>query len=231
MGILYTETGKRRLINYIQFSLPFHVISRIICELFSSSSQTSSMTFSLGMRLWFYIGVLIISAMADYDEAYQFPIALPGCSYRCGEVEIPYPFGLTPECSLNEAFLVTCKGSFNPNKPFIDDVPITSISVEDGELGIESVVAKYCYDADGKRSGKNQTFLDSNQFTVSTKNIFTVIGCSTVSMISGIFQGDETYITACASFCSSYRNMPNGSCSGVGCCQMTIPGGLKQVRF
>lgn len=190
------------------------------------------MTFSWGMRSWFYILLLTISVEADNDVAYgQLPIALPGCLYRCGEVEIPYPFGLTPECSLNDAFLVTCNDSFNPNKPFVRHVPITSISVDDGELGIKSPVANYCFDGNGNVSGKNETFLESNQFTISTKNIITVIGCSTISTISGTFQGNENYLTACASFCSSYRNMPNGSCSGVGCCQVTIPGGLNQVRF
>lgn len=173
-----------------------------------------------------------MTVVAD-DEANRSSssaIALPGCSSRCGEVEIPYPFGLTSECSLNEAFLVTCNGSFSPNKPFVGEVPITSVSVEDGDMVIENLVANYCFDANGDVSGHNQTFLETNTFTLSRKNIFAVVGCSTVAMIGGILQDNENYLSGCASFCNSYRNMRNGSCSGVGCCQMAIPGGLKKAR-
>lgn len=188
------------------------------------------MTSSLEMPTWFYIAFMIMAAMAD-DEVDRSAIALPGCSYQCGEVEIPYPFGLTPECSLNEAFLVTCNTSILPNKPFVDNIPIMSVSVEDADLVIENLVANYCFDGKGNMSGHNETLLKFDKFTISTKNIFTVVGCSTVSMIGGILQDDEDYLSGCASFCSSYRNMPNGTCSGVGCCQMTIPSGLKQARF
>ncbi|XP_022981698.1 wall-associated receptor kinase 2-like [Cucurbita maxima] len=189
------------------------------------------MTPSLEMPTWFYIALMIMAAMATDDEVNRSAIALPGCSYQCGGVEIPYPFGLTPECSLNEAFLVTCNTSILPNKPFIEDIPIMSVSVEDADLVIENLVANYCFDGKGNISGHNETLLKFDKFTISTKNIFTVVGCSTVSMIGGILQDDEDYLSGCASFCSSYRNMPNGTCSGVGCCQMTIPSGLKQMNL
>ena len=48
------------------------------------------------------IGV-IISAIAAATAA-AAALAKPGCHNMCGNVEIPYPFGLSKECSLDETF-------------------------------------------------------------------------------------------------------------------------------
>ncbi|XP_028119284.1 wall-associated receptor kinase 2-like [Camellia sinensis] len=96
-----------------------------------------------------------------------------GCQDYCGNISIPYPFGTSKECYVEEHFLLR--------------------------------LAK---------------------FPISyTRNKFTAVGCDSYAVISGS-QGQK-YDTGCLSLCDNINNVINGSCSGIGCCQTSIP---KRVR-
>ena len=41
-------------------------------------------------------------------EAAAPPMARPGCKDICGNVSIPYPFGMTADCYLNDWFKINC---------------------------------------------------------------------------------------------------------------------------
>jgi hypothetical protein len=57
-----------------------------------------------------------------------------------------------------------------------------------------------------------------------------VIGCNTVGYLQsqrdGNGQYSYVYYTGCLSYCNDSSSIIEGSCSGVGCCQVTIPSGL-----
>ncbi|KAL9391107.1 hypothetical protein Peur_015027 [Populus x canadensis] len=62
-----------------------------------------------------------------------------------------------------------------------------------------------------------------------TRNVFTVIGCDTRAWMTTY---DLTYGAACLSFCTEDVNMSDGNpCSGCGCCQISIPKGLKSLNI
>ncbi|CAK9140033.1 unnamed protein product [Ilex paraguariensis] len=86
----------------------------------------------------------------------------PGCADHCGNLSIPYPFGITKDCYLDEAILITCNHSFNP--------PIGFLRTSEG------------------------------------------------------LQNSST--TGCMSKCDNLNSIADGSCSGVGCCQTSIPKGV-----
>ena len=57
---------------------------------------------------------------------------------KCGDLEIPYPFGVNEGCSLDETFLITC----NNNKvEKSNKVTVKSISIEDHEMRVSQLVA------------------------------------------------------------------------------------------
>ena len=53
------------------------------------------------------IGVIISTIVAT--TAAEAALAKPGCDYMCGDVKIPFPFGLTDGCYLNKNFHITCE--------------------------------------------------------------------------------------------------------------------------
>jgi hypothetical protein len=61
-------------------------------------------------------------------------IGLPGCTTICGNVSVPYPFGIEPGCSL-KGFNLTCDASYTPPQLFIHDAArVTEISLDDSTV-------------------------------------------------------------------------------------------------
>ncbi|KAH7545527.1 hypothetical protein FEM48_Zijuj01G0103200 [Ziziphus jujuba var. spinosa] len=109
------------------------------------------------------------------------------------------------------------------------NIPVINISL-DGELSIMHYIARDCYDKQGKRNKimSNATVIWVPPFSISsTKNKFVAIGCDTNAFVQAN-GAEERYATGCISFCNSTRSF-NDSCSGSGCCETPIAGGLKNI--
>ncbi|GMI78372.1 wall-associated kinase 2 [Hibiscus trionum] len=159
--------------------------------------------------------------------------AIPGCQDKCGNLSIPYPFGTTPECYLNKAFLITCNKSASPPQPLLGrgNLVVTNITLE-GQVEIKQYIAADCYNASAQRVSHNTPKLWASMFTISNdRNKFTAVGCDTYATVKGVRgDGNNEYFTGCMSYCT--ERDPNGfnnSCSGIGCCQIPIPSGLKNI--
>ncbi|KAK2996899.1 hypothetical protein RJ639_025169 [Escallonia herrerae] len=154
-------------------------------------------------------------------------IAKPGCQTQCGNLIVPYPFGIGPGsgCSIGEWFDVTCNTSFYPPKPFLRRLEIHDIS--DTQVRVSNVMAKKCYNQTGSLVHENiaWTNLLATPYSFSEVNTFTVIGCDDFALISGSDQ--RNFTSGCVSLCSKAEDVLNGSCSGIGCCQTSMPKGLK----
>ncbi|XP_059453792.1 wall-associated receptor kinase 2-like [Corylus avellana] len=171
-------------------------------------------------------GVLIMLAMVAAATAAT--MAKPGCPNRCGDVEIPYPYGLTKGCYLNKTFKITCNDSEIPK---IGRVVVTEISIKTHELHVLNNVAQECYNSLGQLLRNKGPLFWAGRFTISnSKNKFIALGCDTIAYLRGS-QNNDTYWTGCASLCTSLRNVVNGSCSGVGCCEVGFPDGLKDIKL
>ncbi|MBA0797904.1 hypothetical protein Gohar_008557, partial [Gossypium harknessii] len=150
-------------------------------------------------------------------------VAKPGCPSRCGDVIIPYPFGTGRDCNITAGFFINCNTSFRPHKPFFGNLEVINIST-DGQLRILSNTSYDCYNT----SYKNWLFYSFwlSEFSINNnKNKFTAIGCDTSAVVQDLY--GQRYATGCLSLCNNITDVPNGSCSGIGCCQTSIP---KDVR-
>ncbi|KAL5987591.1 hypothetical protein ACLOJK_035340 [Asimina triloba] len=159
----------------------------------------------------------------------------PGCQDRCGDVNITYPFGIgPPNCYKDEEFMIICKDSLTPPKPFLakTNTEVLEISTTMGLAYIAGPIASAC-DASGKEaaaSASNYTTWvrldEDSRFTFSsTHNKLTGIGCGMAAFISG--SSADMYASGCLTFCGGDLSMVNGSCSGIGCCQAPITKGQK----
>ncbi|XP_029125056.1 wall-associated receptor kinase 2 [Cajanus cajan] len=162
--------------------------------------------------------LIMISAMSQTIH--------PSCPKKCGSVNIPYPFGTTEDCYMNNNFYVACNTSHNPPKPFLwnltKNIEILEVSLN-GHLRIKSPVAYVCYDEKGVLvdSGNSSMTLQAFHFSY-TQNKFIGIGCDTLSTINATI-GKNYSAGGCFSLCSSVESSTNGSWFGVGFCQTSIP--------
>ena len=57
------------------------------------------------------------------------------------------------------------------------------------------------------------------------------VGCDTYAYLNGVLNG-EPFSIGCLSKCTNNtHNIVNGTCSGIGCCQIDIPTGLRDINF
>ncbi|KAM1864477.1 hypothetical protein ACFX14_004683 [Malus domestica] len=86
----------------------------------------------------------------------QSQLALPDCPDRCGNLTIPYPFGIGDGCYLDDRFNITCDSSTQQPTTFLltTNIEITNISLYDGELQIHKFTCSDCYDAVDPRNYK-----------------------------------------------------------------------------
>jgi len=157
-------------------------------------------------------------------------VAIPGpeCPTKCGEVDIQYPFGISDNCSLSEGFNVSCqevqRGVY---KPFRRDVELLNISLINGTIRRLSHISTYCYNSSSGMMDSDTWHYNASltpyRFS-DVHNKFTIIGCNTLAYI---YDTSRTgYQSGCVTTCQNLTDLTNGSCSGMGCCQTSIPKGM-----
>uniref|UniRef100_A0A0E0IUT5 Protein kinase domain-containing protein n=1 Tax=Oryza nivara TaxID=4536 RepID=A0A0E0IUT5_ORYNI len=151
----------------------------------------------------------------------------PGCQSHCGDMEIPYPFGIGTECAIEPGFVIYCnKTADGSMKPFLINVEVLNISLLHGQTRALNALSTYCYNDVTKSMESSRWSLDFSTWPYRFSNLhnkFVVIGCNTLSYI---YNGE--YTTACASVCA--KAPTNDSCDGVGCCQNNIAKGLNSYN-
>lgn len=157
------------------------------------------------------------------------------CDHMCGNVSFPYPFGTRDGCFMNPKFLVTCNSS-SPEihipylAGFYQLTSNISLDAGHGEIRLSLKATRKCEHKEGYLRAPllldepNTPFLISNR-----KNKFTVVGCRTMASIKDTVENG--YEAGCLSRCQSVKYVTNGSCSGVGCCQITFPKALQNYTI
>lgn len=155
----------------------------------------------------------------------------PDCQTSCGNLNIPYPFGTTKDCYLDDTFLINCSHDSIPFLGSQNHITVLNISL-DGELHVSSPIIHDCYGTQGNDISTNKEKvggLNLTHFSISSnRNKFTTLGCDTVGMFLGYDRNKKhTTTIGCVSICSTLGGtISNGSCDGTGCCQIHIPDGL-----
>ncbi|KAM3360122.1 wall-associated receptor kinase 2 [Capsicum galapagoense] len=153
-------------------------------------------------------------------------ITKPGCPQKCGNLTVPYPFGigLGSGCALNSNFEINCvTNTTGFSTPFIWNIPVYEIS--DAEMRISSTINRRCYSSTGMLLQNDPAWMSlgtSSPYSFSTLNRFTVVGCDEAAIIFG-----SDFANGCPTVCISPSNVAEGRCMGAGCCQIPIPKGLK----
>jgi hypothetical protein len=184
------------------------------------------------VALLIFIVCIFFSAVAT---AAGGSMSLPGCPDKCGDVRIPYPFGIGAHCaatSLSSYFNLTCNGTTDPPRPMVgvgDRIEVADISLEHGEMRVLSPVNHICFTSSTRFTKFIGAYeLQTTPFLPSpSRNRFTVIGCNTLGLISGYKDTASQYVAGCYSYCEGVNNTSDGApCAGLGCCEAAIPANL-----
>ena len=107
------------------------------------------------------------------------------CINHCGPLQIPYPFGTSEGCYLDESFILSCNYIFGSHKLFLGRNAVLSISL-DGEIRVSTPIAITCYNQSGVSASRIPSELISSRFPISfKKNKFIAIGCDIIGFFNG----------------------------------------------
>ncbi|XP_019199662.1 PREDICTED: putative wall-associated receptor kinase-like 16 isoform X2 [Ipomoea nil] len=184
----------------------------------------------------FLVVVLVLSAVLSFASTAtsksDYPIAKPNCVDHCGNVSIPFPFGLTQDCSINSDFFINCTTSIDGSPmPLLghSNIRVRRISVE-GQLIVMKLIAKNCDQVNTPQADTSWIKL-SKMYVNQTANKFVAVGCNTTATFWGE-DNEWSYQTGCKATCNRLEDVANGTCSGIGCCQMNnIPIVARNVNF
>ncbi|KNA17768.1 hypothetical protein SOVF_077080 [Spinacia oleracea] len=190
------------------------------------------------------------------DEVSSPQVIAPHCSPKCGNITIPYPFGIEDGCYFDEhsnkttqqLFKINCTSDSSTPTPIPIPIPIlgeniqvVNISIQGGELRIYTNTISYrCHSYNNqsnnqsRRSGFVQgpkwSSVNLARFTLSsTKNVLVAIGCDTYAWFKGV-RNSTSYSTGCMAQCVQTTDAMDDECSGIGCCQASIPSGTINVN-
>ena len=146
----------------------------------------------------------------------------------CGNVTIPYPFGIEPGCYFDDSFAIYCNKTLE--KPFLRniDLEVLNISLE-GTLRVNYPMSWWCPQTKTQRETQrvaNMSLASSPYFFSRLRNIFIAMGCDNLSLLES---SDGSCIGGCMSVCEKEKDtkQTNGrSCDGIDCCKTTIPSDL-----
>ncbi|XP_074271900.1 wall-associated receptor kinase-like 8 [Silene latifolia] len=178
----------------------------------------------------YYHIILALILLLPNDVEATLRIAKQGCNDTCGNVSIPYPFGIGPKCYHNPWFDVECT---NSNKFKLKALQGSYVHpqgrqinwVGERTLTMESECQGYCGDFDNNSTGLrpiHSTDLRNSPFLYSgNRNILLVAGCGGGVVLKN---SREEALTGCAQICrNESEQFKVKHCYGVGCCQTTLP--------
>jgi hypothetical protein len=189
------------------------------------------------MQVFLQLGlslVLLIAAQCAPGTA----VPSSQCRRQCGNVEIPYPFGIDPNCSIARGFDISCRLQDGIYKPFRGSFEVLDISLTHGTARVFNDIMGYCYNTSTKsmenfgRDTEPDEGGSSSPYRLSdVQNRFTVIGCNALASMSDEY--GTGYQGLGVSTCRNISDLVDGSCSGIGCSQSTIPKRMYnyQVNF
>uniref|UniRef100_A0A0D9X9F6 Protein kinase domain-containing protein n=1 Tax=Leersia perrieri TaxID=77586 RepID=A0A0D9X9F6_9ORYZ len=176
------------------------------------------------MHVFAIAALHLLQFLAVIPMLLSYQIALPGCTDKCGNTSIPYPFGIGDERCFREGFKLVCDTAYDPPKLFMNSpgYEVHKIKLKRRVLHLDTGIT-YMLGSNSYKVSWSVS-LDGKLFRVSADmNVFIILGCGFQFFISPPAAGDSTSST-CVSAChTGYPVLEtDGTCSGIGCCNTSV---------
>uniref|UniRef100_A0A0E0Q4J7 Wall-associated receptor kinase galacturonan-binding domain-containing protein n=1 Tax=Oryza rufipogon TaxID=4529 RepID=A0A0E0Q4J7_ORYRU len=143
--------------------------------------------------------LLVCLAPATAASVRRLPTT--SCPDRCGNISIPYPFGIGADCARDEGFQLDCELDSPPrlvtSSQFEKPQELVSLSLADGEARVLLNPLSKCY-----REEEVVILGDTSTSTTyrysPEKNRLVALGCPNLGYI---VDGSDNYVSGCMSAC------------------------------
>ncbi|KAH6781376.1 hypothetical protein C2S51_006669 [Perilla frutescens var. frutescens] len=187
--------------------------------------------------------------------SFSSSIAKYGCPDRCGQLSIPFPFGVGKNCYLAPSFEIICNASTNPPKPYLSVLNAEIIQFRNSsQVHLNSFnLSLACYNWSDyqhrfiKTEERSMIIdLSKTQYTLSDDNWITAIGSNDMA-VGIIREANQSFIGSICSTVSKNSEIdsndygdyypdgysPYGTTEywpGDGCCMTPIPRGTSYLE-
>jgi hypothetical protein len=128
------------------------------------------------------------AAAADVPAAARAPRSpAAGCPTRCGDIDVPYPFGLEPQCAINSGFHLHCNTTAIGSTRLVikgrkRDLEVTKISVRENKLWVKTHISRQCFNNQSRNNNGASVNITGTPFVLSADdNNVIVLGCKTLA--------------------------------------------------
>ncbi|KAL2546076.1 Wall-associated receptor kinase-like 8 [Forsythia ovata] len=161
--------------------------------------------------------------------AFAVRLSKPNCQEKCGNVIIPYPFGIGPECSGNSSFTVSCRNITNLETPFLSslNLEVLNIYMNYSTITLNQPVSPLNCSLEQKPVSLGNSLSGTPFIFSSLQNVLAVLGCNNVVTL---LSNRTTIAGGCVPICGYGFNFTDSGCNGVHCCKANIPMGLQEQQ-
>ncbi|KAK1411500.1 hypothetical protein QVD17_38049 [Tagetes erecta] len=186
----------------------------------------SLLSFFTNMKLFLaYLLVFIFLSLIEASPIFP-KYAKSGCRAKCGNVRIPYPFGIGADCSINQWYIIDC----NSSKPYLRELShleVLGIDLKNITVTVNMPKISNCQNPFKNSTQIMSIDLEGTPFLFSKEhNKFVLEGCGFASLVNNM-----SVVTACSTNCLSVSVGDRNNCFENGCCQTAIPSYLKSYTI
>ncbi|VAH86418.1 unnamed protein product [Triticum turgidum subsp. durum] len=182
----------------------------------------------LGVLMAAAAAAMLISPLLAGAEVYPAEVqGMPDCDITCGNISVPYPFGMGPARCYWPGFNLTCNHTSNPPWLLLGD---GTLQVKEFSLTNWSTFVAVIRTGDIKVNGNGEGTLGgglttNGPYTISSNKLI-LLGCN----VQATLKNSDVIVSSCSSFCKNGDRLSHVrstleegmQCSGSGCCQSDI---------